>query len=76
MLVNLKRILDDRHIAYRNFWALLGLSESAGQKKMYEENDLKLGEARKIMAIFPEYTMDHLFASDGNKRVSRKEQTA
>ena len=66
--MNLKALLDQRHMNYKSFYELLGLAEKTGQNKLYEETDLTLGEAKKIMTIFPEYTMDYLFASDGNKR--------
>lgn len=68
MLINLKGLLDQRKMNYRSFYSLIGISEKTGQNKLYEESDLTLGEARKIMTIFPEYTMEYLFASDGKRR--------
>lgn len=75
MLINLKGLLDQRKMKYRAFFELLGMNERTGQSKLYEEYDFSLGEARKIMTIFPEYTLDYLFASDGQKRVRKSKST-
>ena len=76
MLINLKGLLDQRKMNYRAFYELIGISEKTGQNKLYEESDFTLGEARKVMTIFPEYTMEYLFASDGNKRTRSQGDTS
>lgn len=65
MLVNLKNLITDKNITYKDLANLLNLTEKTVYSKISEKTDFTLVEIKKIHKfIFPEYDLQYLFASD------------
>ena len=65
MLNNLKKLLDDKGITYKDFAEFLDISEKTSYSKLNGKTDFTLSEITKIWKfLFPEYTFEYLFATD------------
>ena len=62
MDTNLQKLLKERHISKEMIQALIGAkSAKTVYNKVYRHSPFTLGEALKIMTIFPEYTLEYVF---------------
>lgn len=64
MLKNLKRVMEEGSVSTRQLSLILGISEKSVYNKITGASELTLSEARKIMDVFPQYSMDYLFADE------------
>lgn len=65
MLINLKNLLEEKNVSYKDLAELLNLSEKSIYSKITEKTDFTLPEIKKIHKfVFPQYDIQYLFASD------------
>lgn len=62
MFKNLQHVLDEKHITRTQLAKLLGLDIKSITNKMAGISEWKLSEIQEISKLFPEYSMDWLFA--------------
>lgn len=66
MYTNLQNLLSMKRISTKDVAKILGVADKTAYNKVNGNVDFYLSEAKKIMLIFPEYSMGYVFREDGD----------
>lgn len=65
-MLNLRRILEIKHIPAKACAAFLEISEKSLYNKTTEATEFTFGESRKLKELLPEYDIDYLLSTDNH----------
>lgn len=66
MYKNLQILMRMKGISTMDIARILNVSQKTAYNKIYGNTDFYLTEARKVMLLFPEYSMDYVFKKDSD----------